>query len=115
MTNAFDTDLIATRQPIIDLYGEAVVYYLGGSGTGRTILAIVDRGNVERLDGAPAGHAEVIEIEVANIATIGISSSEVNTGADKVSVSKRIGETAVSRRITRIISQDAGMIRLEIR
>ena len=113
--NEFDKALIATVSSLLDLFGEAVVYYPGGSGTGRTILAIVERGQVERLDGAPAGHAQNIEIEVANIATIGIAGTEVNTGADKVAVAKRIGGTAVSSRITRIISQDAGMMRLEIR
>jgi hypothetical protein len=114
MSNPFDTDLVATRTPILDLYGEAVIYYPSAGGS-RNITAIVDRGNVQSLGGAPAGQGQVIEIDVANDATVGISSSEVNTGGDKVAVSKRIGEAAVSRRITRIISQDAGFIRLELR
>jgi len=113
--NEFDKALIATVSSLLNLFGEAVVYYPGGSGTGRTILAIVDRGQVERLDGAPAGHSQANTIEVANTATIGISSAEFDAGRDKVAVSDRIGGPVISKRIVRPVYQDAGFIKFELR
>ena len=137
--NNFDTALIAVTSDFLTEFGEPITYYpsgkigdtITGSGdilsiatlgifrqddSGRQITAIVDRGQPTGLDGAPHGNAPLATIEVANDPTIGISSSEVDTGGDKVEVALRIGETVQQRRITEVLeNQDTGMMRLEIR
>lgn len=82
---------------------------------GRTISALVNRQGVEDLEGAPEGKAPVLHITVLNSATAGIASYEVDISGDKISVPVRLGETAQEMRITKILSQDAGMLKLELR
>jgi len=56
-----------------------------------------------------------LTINVRNDSTYGISSSEIDLGRDKVSVPVRIGEAAQERKLDKLISQDAGMMVLELR
>ena len=63
--------------------------------------------------GAVAGGSRpYVEILVNNNATTGISSKEVDTGGDKITVPMRIGLTAKVLRIVEIIAQDEALIRL---
>ena len=95
-------------------FGESVKYLPSGGGS-RTITAIVDREPPAELEGMSGAHATRTIVNVANNATTGISSSEINLGGDKIELSVRINETAKQKRIVGIISQDAGMMRLEVR
>ena len=83
--------------------------------TEREITALVTRQPVEGLGDMPAGTSPRLTINVRNSATSGISSSEIDLGRDKVSVAVRIGETAQERKLAKLISQDAGMMVLEVR
>jgi hypothetical protein len=80
----------------------------------RIISALVNRSPPEPVDGAPAGHGPRLTLAAANSAVTGISSSEVDISKDTVTLAVRIGETPQARRITNIISQDAGMMQLGI-
>ncbi len=114
MSNEFDQELIDTASEFLTVMGEAVTYYPIGGGS-REITAIVNRHGPAGLEGAPHGSAPELSINVANDATTGISSDEVDTMKDEVNVAVRIGETAQRRLITEILSQDAGMMELELR
>lgn len=106
--------MIDTAPEFLSTFGETVTYYPKAGGS-REITAVVTRGQPAELDGAPHGHADRLTIQVANDATTGISSDEVDTGGDEVKLARRIGETAANKRITKLISQDAGMMELELR
>jgi hypothetical protein len=95
-------------------WGEPV-QYLPSGGTARNIQAVVDRETPTQLDDMPHVHAPRLVIHVANDSIIGISSAEINISNDKILVPVRIGETAVQKLITKIIAQDPGMMRLEVR
>ena len=99
---------------ILSEFGETIVYKPRGGGS-RSIEAVVTRAGAEGLGGAPAGNAPLSNILVKNDSTEGISSSEIDTGGDKVTIAHRIGDTAQDRRITNIIGQDCGMMTLEVR
>ena len=114
MATELDQMLIDTTADLLEVFGETVTYKPRASGS-RSITAIVSRERPEGLDGAPHGSAPLLTIEVANDSTTGISSDKVDTGGDIVEMAVRIGETAQDRPIKEIISQDAGMMRLELR
>ena len=83
--------------------------------TERQITALVNRQPVDDLGDMPKGTAPRLTINVRNDATYGISSSEIDLGRDKVSVPVRIGEAAQERKLSKILSQDAGMMVVELR
>jgi len=93
---------------------ETVVYTpLGGSP--RTITVNVDRQPPERLGDEGRVYRPMMEIDVANSATTGISATELNTGGDSITIAYPKGGTVEAHRIIgAIITQDAGMIRLEL-
>ena len=115
-------DLAADAAAIIGQdFGETVVYHKrGGAGSGqsgaedRTIKAIVDREAVETFAGMERSRAYSVTVEVANHATLGILSSEIDTGSDQIAVARRYGETPVKLGIKPIVTHDAGAVRLEL-
>ena len=80
----------------------------------RSITAIVDREGLGQVDGLPHGATEELAIGVANDALTGISSDEIDCNKDQVTLARRIGQTAVTTTINKIISQDAGMMILRV-
>lgn len=94
-------------------FAEAVTY-VPSSGSTRSINAVVIRQTVAQV---PEGGFDtpVFEVHVANSATLGVSSAELNVGADAISIPVRIGDTATARTIVRLIDHDAGMLVLECR
>lgn len=116
MPSEFDQELIDTAAEFLTAFGEAekgTYYpYVGGS---REITAIVNRPGPAGLEGAPHGSSPKLSIVVANNATTGISSDEVNEMKDEYKVAVRIGEAAQRKLITKILAQDAGMMELELR
>jgi hypothetical protein len=113
MVNTFDQELTEITPEYLSTFGETVTYYPAAGGS-RGISAIVERDGPAKLDDAPHGVSDKLIIQVANDATTGISSDEVNTMKDIVKVAVRIGDTAQDKLITDILSQDAGMMRLEL-
>lgn len=112
--NQTDQMLIDTANDFLTEFGEPIKYLPAGGGS-RDITAIVDREPPAELEGMPGVHASRLVISTANDSTKGISSSEINIGKDKAELTVRINETAVEKLITKIISQDAGMMKLEVR
>jgi len=51
---------------------------------------------------------------VANDATLGISSSELNLGLDNVKVAQRPGQTQQSRPISKVVQCNDSLLQLEI-
>lgn len=110
----YDDQLIDAASSTLAQYGEPMIYYPGGGGS-RSITGIPTRRPYQTMDGTPTGNAPVTDVLVANNATTGISAAELNTGGDKLGIDVRIGETVQQRRITQLLMQDAGMIRVEVR
>lgn len=94
-------------------FGEPVTYHPKGGST-RDIIAIIDRNPVASIRGLPHGNTERALIIVKNDADDGISSSEVNTGGDKIAYNVRIGQTEQQRGIRSIVWNDVGMMHLEV-
>lgn len=109
--NDFDAMLADTADDFLTDFGESGEYLPVGGGS-REILAVVDREPPITLEGG-AG-ASLLFITVKNSADNGISSSEVNFNGDMYKLPVRIGETAVEKKIARAVSQDAGMMMLEL-
>ena len=114
MANEFDTLLTETASEFTDVFAEDVTYWPRAGGS-RAIKAIVSRQTPEQLPGEARAHGMTITVTVENNATSGISSSEVDTGGDKIELARRIGETPIKRAINKILNQDAGMMELELR
>lgn len=96
-------------------FAESAIYTpRDGSLPPRSILAIVDRNPPQVPGMVERGPQDVLTIHVANSATAGISSGELDTGGDTVTIARRIGETAVVRRIVRLVAHDHGMLTLEV-
>lgn len=112
---AYGEILDNTASDFLDILGKETVTYLPFGGDSRSISAIVNRNQPAELGDAPHGHAPLLTMAVQNDAASGISSAEINTGKDKVKLPVRIGQTAQERLITKILSQDAGMMKLEVR
>ncbi len=101
-TNEIDDDLDNMAEIQLDTHGEPVVYWPRGGGS-RAIVVLVDR-----VDG------EVTNVWAANDSTIGITTSEADTGGDTIEIATRIGRTKVKRRILHIGPQDAGLVRYDL-
>ena len=84
------------------------------SSESRQVLALVNRRPISKAEGAPHGHGPRMEIEGANDSASGISSAEVDEGRDKVRLIVVLDEEPQELRITKILSHDAGMMRLEV-
>jgi len=59
--------------------------------------------------------ARMMRIIVLNDTVTGISSSELDTGGDKITMPIRRGKVAMDRKIKKILNQDAGSMMLEVR
>lgn len=97
-------------------FAESVTYWPRGATTGRTINAVVQREQIAAFaeDGSQTNLPSFL-VNVANDATSGISSAEINTGGDSIELPPRDGKTAVRKTIMQIISQDHGMLEIECR
>lgn len=100
--------------------GAEAVTYVKPDGTTRSIYAIVQRDPPARV--APSGEIVMpkLVVQVANSATYGITSSEVDAhGADKISVPERMGQAAKSFSVYVPESSgswhNAGFLTLELR
>jgi hypothetical protein len=97
---------------LIRQFGESIVYYAGGTGAGRTIDAIIEREVQVITDAGIPALQTLITVRDSN--TLGISATEIDSGRDKVTVSLRVGETAQTRQIARVVSTDNSMVQFEV-
>lgn len=114
-------DLANDAGVFLNDFAEAVVYR-PLVGPPRSIQAIVDREPPAWLREPPAWLAEAdgvlvpqLHVVVRNDEAAGIGADEVDTGGDRVDVPVRVGGTAVTKNVVRIVQQDAGLLRLEVR
>jgi len=110
----FESDLADNADELLTAFGETV-YYLPNGGGSREILGIIDYEGVSALSGTPFGTGPAINVTVKNDDTDGISTSEIDIGKDLITISTRIGKATENRRLVSIISEDAGMVTLEVR
>lgn len=95
-----------------DHFAETVTYYphrFGAAATPRTIKAVITRQQVAVFEPDQQIIPE-FEVRVANDATTGISSEELNTGGDQIKFAARIGETETKRSIQYLTEHDDGML-----
>lgn len=97
-------------------FGESAVYTKTRTGATRTINVLVDRQLPQVYQGVPA---PLMIVRVPNSSTTGISSTEIDFGADKLTVALNLGETPRAFHIHKPDDgqpwQDAGMLRLELK
>lgn len=94
-------------------FSEQVTYYADGTGGGRTINAMIER-EVQLVSELGDVNGLATVISVLNNATTGISSTEINTEADEITVAMRIGETPQRRQIVRVESTENGIVRFVV-
>lgn len=96
-------------------FAETVTYW-PRVGLSRQIKAVVIRDQITTFteDGGQT-NLPSFQLFVANTASGGISSSEIDTGGDKIELPPRDGKTAEKRSITQITEQDHGMLVIECR
>ncbi len=97
----------------LDASGETIIYKPGGVGS-RSIEAIVDRQPPASVPPAPQGRSPAFVIVVKNSSTLGISSSELDTGLDRVALAVRLGGAVVNCNIVRRINEDAASLELAL-
>lgn len=107
-------DIAADAATFVNEFSESVVYRPFG-GTARTISALVNRFPPNQLPGVPEASLPSVVLTVRNNATTGISSTELDTGGDRLDVAIRYGETASTREIARLLKSDAGLVVIEVR
>jgi len=97
-----------------DHFAETVTYYPHRFHTAavrepRSIKAVVIRNQVSVFNPDETIMTE-FEVRVANNATTGISSAELDSGGDKIELAAKIGETASKRSIQYMTEHDEGML-----
>lgn len=96
-----------------DEFAESVTYYAGGTGSGRVIKAVIERDVQVITDQSIPALATFVT--VVNSSTLGISSTEIDTGRDKLGFEIRLGDTsAQTRQIVEVSDADDGMVRFEV-
>lgn len=112
----FDIAAVAAVDDFLDVFGETIIYYpLGGSP--REITAIVKQRDLPAgLDGMPRGKSPIFIIQVANDATKGIASYEIDDSShDKIGLPVRLGQTAQQRPILQLLKHDYAWCSIEVR
>ena len=111
----FDIVAVAAVDDFLEAFGETV-YFIPSGGSEREIKAIcIERGLPKGLDGMPRGIAPFSRWQVANDATKGITSYEIDDGKDGLKIAQRLGKTAQSRPIFRLLEHDFAWCLFEVR
>jgi hypothetical protein len=103
-----------------DDFAEVVTYhphrfYGEAARPARSIKAVVIRESTQLLAEDVVTNAPMFEVHVANDPINGIDSEEIDTGGDAIEFPPRDGKPSERRTITRIVTQDHGMLVLECR
>lgn len=94
-------------------FGETVFYYRA-DGVTRTISGMITRESLAIIQELGGTLGASLIIEVQNSDTLGISSTELDTGGDQIGVALRVGEAASVRSIVRVLSDSGGYLRLAL-
>ena len=98
----------------LTIFGESAVY-TKASGATRAITVVVDRQSATSILETPSAMRPDFQAWVANNVTTGITASELETSTDTLTIPKRVGGTNEVFAIGRIVTQDDGMLSLELR
>lgn len=98
-------------------FGEAegVVYYARGSGTPRSISAIVTRNKPDIINEVGDVVSQYISVRVLDDETDGISATEIDSGLDMVDVALRTDGKRQRRAIVMVTDTSCGMVRFIVR
>lgn len=109
-----DTVMAADMAGVLDTdeFGESITY-TPTSGSAVAITAIVDRAPPEAVNEFGEILAGVMRVQIANVATTGVTS--VDTGGDTITVAYRKGGTAAAYRVVKVIAQDSASWLLLVR
>jgi len=114
-SNSFDEILAGTADDFLTEFGELITV-LPPAGANRQIWAIVDREQPAEMPGIPNSKTTMTTIVVANNATTGISSGEIDIGKGwKVEISTRMGGAVKEKAVTAIVYHNAGLMKLKLR
>ena len=98
-----------------DEFAESVVYYPRAGGS-RSIIAIVDRNPPAVYDSEGVVVQVSFMVYVANSASSGILSTELDTGGDRIGLKRKENSGATEQRpIWQLVGQDSGMLQLAIK
>lgn len=114
MSDVFDKTLELSADSFFLLPGIETITYFPASGASREIKAVVNRTGPELPGDFSGGQRDSVEILVKNNSTDGIASTEIDTGGDKAQIGIRGNRRPILMRITEILSQDAGMMKLKV-
>jgi hypothetical protein len=102
-------------------FGEHITYIFKDGSPNRTVLAVVDRQDLEPAAGNVQQVARLKAIvEIPNNSDTTVFGWVADDGiprvqpGDKVLMVMRLGDVAVTARVTRVLSQDEGMFRVEV-
>ncbi|MDK1104117.1 MAG: hypothetical protein QGD93_10965 [Actinomycetota bacterium] len=112
MRDDFTQTLERSAPSFMRLPGAEYVDYIPASGPQRRILAVISRTPPEWLARTAGSVRPSCEVLVHNSSADGISSSEVDTGGDKIDLGYNVNEMPRILRIAEIINHDAGMMEL---
>lgn len=116
MPSVFDNQFATSGFPaLLAQFGEPVVYYPATGGQ-RSIDAIVTRDPPEIYDDQGKAVLPKFTLRVHNSCTLGISSQELDTGGDDISILLKVGDVKPTRRtIMKLMSQDSGVVSIAVR
>lgn len=81
----------------------------------RNIIAVVERETISVLSQDGEHVIPQFTLHLANSSTLGITSSEIDVGRDRIAIAERIGDVATDRTVTRLQENDEGMLVIECR
>lgn len=112
MTNRFATQFKKTgSRGLLYQFGESVTYYPLAGGS-RSVTALVLRDELSVVAELGDVQSQSIVVRVLNDSTLGIASTEIETGGDEIAVALRLGEAATRRAIVRVQADSTGFLRI---
>jgi hypothetical protein len=113
-TDVFTAAAISLAVTCMNSFDAVQIIYEPFGQAERTINALITYLDPSQI-GAPQGISPKLQISVLNNSQYGVLSTELDTGKDWVRVPLRVADSLSRRRISQIVSQDAGMLVLEVR
>jgi hypothetical protein len=97
---------------LIRQFGEPVIYYPGGPNhQAREIQAIVERNDPAVIAALGDSVGQSLILRVLNDVSLGILSTEIDSGIDRISVPLTEGDAPALRSIVQILGDSGGFVR----
>lgn len=111
--NPFDAALINAARWDNQIFGQRIVVLPDGV-TERTITAVLSWGPIETMAGLSHGKGQTLQMMVDNHSETGLSAAEFDRGRALARVPEAVGKEPTTKRIVRIISQDAAKVTYQV-